>query len=146
MLTYNYVTDTLYPRARSRGRWAKVWSTLSNRSRRLVPLSEVEATGAVTARYDIGVQTVPIRQICGSGGRPNDFDHNFNPLRDHTRQRWLGIAEARQQGQLLPPVELIRVGDVYFVGDGHHRISVAQAMGQKEIEAKVTVWQVAGLG
>jgi hypothetical protein len=44
----------------------------------------------------------------------------------------------------LTPVELIQVGDVYFVRDGHHRISVAQAMGQKAIDAEVTVLEVAG--
>jgi hypothetical protein len=51
---------------------------------------------------------------------------------------------ARQQGAKLPPVALIQVGDVYFVKDGHHRISVARALGQVEIEAVVTVWHVAG--
>ena len=44
----------------------------------------------------------------------------------------------------LPPVSLAQVGDIYFVKDGHHRISVARALGQKAIEAKVVVWQVEG--
>jgi hypothetical protein len=57
----------------------------------------------------------------------------------------VGIATAGYMGRTLPPVELIQVGDLYFVRDGHHRISVAQAMGQESIEAEVTVWQVAGL-
>jgi hypothetical protein len=48
-------------------------------------------------------------------------------------------------GDPLPPVELIQVGSVYFVRDGHHRISVARAMGQQEIEAVVTVWQTADI-
>ncbi|MFN2186580.1 MAG: hypothetical protein ACK2UU_21575, partial [Anaerolineae bacterium] len=63
---------------------------------------------------------------------------------DQARGRWLSIARARQQGKDLPPVVLIRVGDVYFVRDGHHRISVAQALGQLDVEARVTVWQVTG--
>jgi len=41
-------------------------------------------------------------------------------------------------------VELIQVGDVYFVRDGHHRISVARALGQRDVEAEVTLWQVTG--
>jgi hypothetical protein len=45
---------------------------------------------------------------------------------------------------VLPPVVLVQVGDVYFVRDGHHRISVARALGQLDIEAEVTVWQVSG--
>ena len=47
-------------------------------------------------------------------------------------------------GDIAPPVELIQVGDLYFVRDGHHRISVARAMGQEAIEAKVTAWHVVG--
>jgi hypothetical protein len=57
---------------------------------------------------------------------------------------WLSVAVARQRGKSLPPVKLIQVGDVYYVQDGHHRISVARALGQRDIEAEVTVWQVTG--
>jgi hypothetical protein len=73
----------------------------------------------------------------GSEGRVDDFDSAFNPLTAHTRDRWIGIAVARRQGTVLPPVELIQVGDVYYVRDGHHRISVAKAEGQAEIEARI---------
>lgn len=54
------------------------------------------------------------------------------------------MAVAQQQGRSLPPVELIQIGEVYFVRDGHHRISVAQTMGQEQIEATVTVWETTG--
>jgi hypothetical protein len=87
---------------------------------------------------------VPISQIGGSEGRVGDFDRDFNPLKDYTRRRWLGIAAARERGKVLPPVSLVQVGDVYFVKDGHHRISVARAVGQDAIEARVTAWQVEG--
>jgi hypothetical protein len=85
---------------------------------------------------------VSIAQIGGSEGRAGDFDREFNPLKDHVRKRWLGIAAAREQGVALPPVSLVQVGDVYYVKDGHHRISVAKALGQETIEAKVAVWQM----
>jgi hypothetical protein len=134
----------LYNRARSRGRRGRVWSALTGRPRRLLPLAEVDAACTVRTRRYTGMQTVPIRRIGGSEGRSKDFDCDFNPLQHHTRGRWLGIATARQRGKEMPPVELIQVGDVYFVRDGHHRISVAQALGQREIEAEVTVWQVSG--
>jgi hypothetical protein len=49
---------------------------------------------------------------------------------------------ARQLGVALPPVDVIQVEDAYFVRDGHHRVSVARAMGQQEIEAEITAWQV----
>jgi hypothetical protein len=87
---------------------------------------------------------VPICQIRGTESRAGDFDCNFNPLRDHNQGRWQHIAGARQLGKALSPVDLVQVGDLYFVRDGHHRISVAQALGQQDIEAKVIVWQVSG--
>jgi uncharacterized ParB-like nuclease family protein len=80
---------------------------------------------------------VPIHQIKGSLGRSNDFDANFNPLHERTRSRWISVASAVRQRIPLPPVELLQVGDSFFVRDGHHRISVARAFGQEDIEARV---------
>jgi hypothetical protein len=90
------------------------------------------------------LRLVPLAQIVGSEGRCGDFDRDFYPLHDHNRSRWLRIATARQKGIGLPPVDLVQVGDVYFVQDGHHRISVARAFGQADIEARVTVWRLRG--
>jgi hypothetical protein len=119
-----------------------LWSRLTGGSRRLLDLKGIEAHGEIRISRDAGRRTVPITQIRGSAGRVGDFDHDFNPLKDYTRERWLGIAAARARGETLPPVSLVQVGDIYFVKDGHHRISVARALGQKDIEARVVVWQV----
>jgi hypothetical protein len=107
-------------------------------------LASVEAACRLDTSCDAGLQTVAIAQILGSEGRSTDFDRDFYPLHDHNRERWLGIARARQEGKALPVVSLVQIGDVYFVRDGHHRISVARALGQEEIEARVTVWQATG--
>jgi hypothetical protein len=141
---FNQATDVLYSRARDRGQWGQVWSALTGRSRCLLALDEIEATFAVHTCRDAGIRTVPISQIRGSDGRSDDFDCDFNPLQDHNKRRWLSVAAARRRGKALPPVKLVQVGDVYFVCDGHHRISVARAMGQQDIEAKVMIWQVSG--
>jgi hypothetical protein len=138
------IQNSLYSRARNRGRQGQVWSTLTGRSCRLFALAEIDATCTVRAHLHAGIRTVPIGQIRGSQGRSNDFDRDFNPLQDRTKRRWLGIAAARERGKPLPPVQLVQVGDVYFVQDGHHRISVARALGQQAIEARVMVWQVTG--
>jgi hypothetical protein len=87
---------------------------------------------------------VPIHQITGSEGRGDDFDREFNPLQDHTRARWMGIAATQLRGKALPPVELTQVGDAYSIDDGHHRISVARALGQRVIEADVVICQMKG--
>jgi len=134
----------LYRCARDRGRRGQFWSMLAGGSRCLLDLKSIEANCEVRTCYDAGRRTVPIAQIGGSEGRAGDFDRDFNPLKDYIRERWLGIAAARECGKALPPVSLVQVGDIYFVKDGHHRISVARALGQKAIEAKVVVWQVEG--
>jgi hypothetical protein len=108
----------------------------------LLSLEEVSQACTVQARSSGGTRTVAIAQICGSEDRAGDFDCDFNPIQDHTHDRWLGIASALQRGRTLPPVALIQVGDRYFVRDGHHRVSVARALGQRAIEATVEVWQV----
>jgi len=139
-----WTINSLYARARNRARRRQLWSALTGRSDHLLSLAEIEAVGPLSARCYAGTQTVPIRHIRGSQGRVRDFDRDFYPLRDHNKDRWLSVAEARQRGKSLPPVELIQVGEVYFVQDGHHRISVARALGQQDIEAQVTIWQVTG--
>jgi hypothetical protein len=104
-------------------------------------LDATARANGVGARYYAGIQAVPIRQIRGTEERARDFDVEFNPLTDHTERRWLSVFTALQRGAALPPVELTRVGEIYFVRDGHHRISAARALGQEYIEAVVTVWQ-----
>jgi hypothetical protein len=135
---------TLYARGRRDGRRGRFWPTGSQDARSLLDLSEIENSCRVEARRYAGLHTGPIAQIRGSEGRSKDFDRDFHPLQDHCRDRWLRVARARDQDKVLPPVVLVQVGDVYFVRDGHHRISVAQALGQLDIEAEVTVWHVSG--
>ena len=91
----------------------------------------------------IGRQMVSIEQICGSAGngRCQDFDNDFRPLNSNTKNRWISIATARRLGKRLPPVQLVQVGDQYFIEDGHHRVSVATAFGDSMIEATVTIYQ-----
>jgi hypothetical protein len=134
----------LYRRARDQAWRGQRWSWLVGGPHYLLDLASVEANCHVLSRRDAGLRTVAIDQIRGSDGRCRYFDRGFRPLHDEARGRWLNIARARQQARNLPPVALVRVGDIYFVQDGHHRISVARAMGQIEIDARVTVWQVTG--
>jgi hypothetical protein len=134
----------LYARARSTGRRRRLWSTLTGRPHRLIELAQIESTCTVRGRSHAGLRTVPLDRIRGSESRSSDFDLKFCPLQDHDRERWLRLAEAWLRGTVLPPVELIKVGGLYFVRDGHHRISVARATGQLDIEAQVTVWRVDG--
>jgi hypothetical protein len=107
----------------------------------LKDLHQVLEGRQVYSRYSDGLQLVAISQIRGSEGRSEEFDAEFHPVKTHTQYRWLRVATAHDEGISLPPVELIRYGGEYYVRDGHHRISVALARGQKDIEAVVTVWE-----
>lgn len=88
-----------------------------------------------------GLVTVSTRRIIGSEGRGRDFDRFFHPLNERIRDRWIQVAVAILKGRHLPAVELIELDGCYYIRDGHHRVSVAQATGQNEIEAFVTVWE-----
>ena len=134
----------LYRRARSRGILDWVRSVLAGGPSHLLDLGGVLASCTVRNRCDLGTQAVPIDRIVGSEGCSKDFDASFRPLRAHDQARWVRVAEAMYMGVPLPPVRLIQVGDVYFVRDGHHRVSVAKALGQAKIEADVTAWKVTG--
>ena len=98
----------------------------------------------VRSRHYGGIRSVNINQICGSMSRTGDFDHHFHPLNDRLRDRWVSVAAARCQGAALPAVRLVQVGGCYFVEDGHHRLSVAGALGETAIDAEVMVWDVSG--
>jgi hypothetical protein len=127
-------------------RWtARLWALLTGRSRRLLTLAEIEAKSKIVGRHEAGLQMVPLRQIRGSAskGRSQDFDIDFYPCQAHDEGRWKSVAAAWLYGTNLPPVELIQVGETYFVKDGHHRISIARALGQTYLDAMVTVWEVA---
>ncbi len=132
-----------FDKAHARGLRQQRFGRLFGRQRRLLDLDEVERLTPVGARFDAGIRLVPITAIRGSEGREADFDADFNPLQEHTRERWISVAVARQSGVTLPPVKLVQLGDAYYVRDGHHRISVARYQGQNEIEAEVTVWRMA---
>jgi hypothetical protein len=131
--------------ARLLGQLGRAWSLLTGRSRRLLDLSTLRASSSLQGGHSLGIRTVAISKIRGSESRSEDYDTDWHPLQQHNEDRWLSVAGAYLRGVALPPVELIQVGDVYYVRDGHHRISVARACGQVEIEAEVTVWEMASL-
>ncbi len=134
----------LYQRAWLAGWLRRIASDLLRRSSDLFSLTEAETNQPINNRYSAGVQLVALDQIQGSQGRCRDFDRAFYPRQGHNQSRWLRVATARELGIALPPVALVQVGNIYFVRDGHHRISVARALGQGDIEAEVRVWQVGG--
>src|SRR5688500_10909179 len=104
----------------------------------VLPFEEVvDALGLRTQR-SLGQRVIPLDCIVGSVDRTRDFDRGFRPTSERTRPRWERIAQAHHRGEALPPIDVYKVGDLYFVKDGNHRVSVARALGHADIDANVT--------
>ena len=131
---------TLYRNKRSDAVLAELWSLIIRRPTQLHSLADLNAS--VRERHTLGVRTIPLAQVSGTEGRSGDFDGAFRPAQEHTRARWVSVATAMIQGLAIPPIEVIQVGERYYVRDGHHRVSVARALGQADIDATVTIWHV----
>jgi hypothetical protein len=104
----------------------------------ILPFEEVVTALGRLQERSAGLQIVPLDAIVGTVDRLKGFDRHFRPTTPQVRARWERIAAAMRRGEPMPPVDLYRVGEVYFVKDGHHRVSVARALGHHEIEARVT--------
>lgn len=113
-------------------------AVLSRRPTDLLPFETVRRELGLRHLLDRGVQTVPLDRIVGTLGRPGEFNRAFLPRGEAQRERWDRLMDLAEGSQGFPPVELYQVGHVYFVVDGHHRVSVARALGSPSIEAHVT--------
>jgi hypothetical protein len=103
----------------------------------MLPFEEVVAALGRTGERDIGVQLIPLDSIVGTVDRGRgEFDRDFRPSAQ-ARARWERIAAARRRGEAMPPIDVYRISDLHFVKDGHHRVSVARAHGDTDIEARV---------
>lgn len=134
----------LHRRTCYQGWWRRLWSRVTGGNVFLLNLETLVKDYPSPAQHYAGIHSVPLERIKGSEGRGQDFDKSFCPTSYHTQERWVSVAYARMQGLPLPPVQLIQAGDAYYVRDGHHRISVARAMGCAHIDAEVTVWESSG--
>lgn len=132
---------SLFNRAIGKGIVSKI-TALFSKVNRLENMQEVLNGRKIKSQYSMPIQSVPVEQIVGSEGRSLDFDRSFHPLNSRTQDRWIRIATARMIGDNIPPVELIQIGESYYVRDGHHRISVSKALGEDFIDAAIVVLEL----
>jgi hypothetical protein len=104
----------------------------------ILPFEEVVAALGRTGERSLGLQSIPLESIVGTVDRTGDFDRQFRPTSSRVRTRWESIAQAERRGAAMPPISVYRVGGLHFVRDGHHRVSVARALGRTSIDAHVT--------
>jgi hypothetical protein len=126
-----------FQRARFKAFFNRVWASLSGQRANLLSYDEIKEKLRIGGPIYRGVQTVRVDQIAGSLNRYHEFDRVFLPIHDQLANRWQSVNRAFYQDISLPPVVLYKVGQVYFVVDGHHRVSVAREQGQVYIEAEV---------
>jgi hypothetical protein len=103
----------------------------------MVPFDEAVAALGHAGERDLGEQRVDLDSIIGSVDRETGFDRLFRPTSGEPWKRFEQINTALRRGEAMPPVELYRLGEAHFVIDGHHRVAVARAMGEKDITAHV---------
>jgi hypothetical protein len=104
----------------------------------ILPFDEVVAALGLRSERSLGLQTIRLDSVVGTMDSTRDFDRRFRPTSGRVRERWERLALAQRRGESIPPIDVYRVGDLHFVKDGHHRVSVAMATGQTTIDAYVT--------
>jgi nucleotide-binding universal stress UspA family protein len=128
-----------FHRARRQAALEAVVARLQGRNASLLSYEEVYRTLGLSGRAERGIQEIPVEAIVGSVGRYGDFSRTFLPRRESDVQRWAGVMTVATERGLdtLPPIEVYKIGEVYFVLDGNHRISVARQLGITHLWAHV---------
>ncbi|MEE9401777.1 MAG: transcriptional regulator, partial [Desulfobacteria bacterium] len=138
-LLAHYESQVKWNRARRRVLVQRVVCTFKNCSVDLIPFEEVRTRLHLTQKFCRGIQDIEVARIRGSVGRYRDFTSAFLPRRNHLRERWERVNRMVSTYNItpMPPIEVYRVGDAYFVVDGNHRVSNARQEGMKTIAAYV---------
>lgn len=112
-----------------------LWAKLTGKTTQLATFPEDVPNKSPNRKF-LGVQEVPVQEIIGTISRQNDFDHQFRPLNMFLRERWVN-AYISLDHEGWSPIVVHKVGESYYVEDGHHRVSIAQVLGMTFIPAKV---------
>jgi hypothetical protein len=115
--------------------------TLRGQPLDLLPFEAIRETLRLRSLTDRGVEEIPLDQIVGSFGREREFNRAFLPRTEALRRRWQKVHDQALGLAGFPSIELFKVGGAFFVLDGHHRVSVARAVGAPTIEAHVREWE-----
>jgi hypothetical protein len=137
---YHQFSQTIrqdFENALRKGFWRGVISWLTGSSNELLPFETVQKVLSLSGQHSVGVRQIPIKNIIGSVGRYHDFDRAFLPRRSEIASRWMNIDLAHLTDVELPPIEVYKIGEAYFVKDGNHRVSVARDRGQAFIDADI---------
>lgn len=131
-----------FERAHWKSFWNEIRSKMKQTNNKLLPFDEVNRIFPQHGQFDLGMKEIPIDHIVGSVNRSKDFDKAFLPRDIHNRGRWENVDKAHLKDIGLPAIEVYKIGEIYFVIDGNHRVSVAREKGQAYIDAHVTSLEI----
>ena len=126
-----------FHRARRKAALESVVSFLKGESADLLSYDMVRQRFRTLESARRTLEYIPIDKIVGSVNRYTDFSRSFLPRQESDLQRWASVRVGIEQQLGLPPIEVYKVGEAYFILDGHHRVSVARELGSDMIEAYV---------
>ncbi|MEJ2747460.1 MAG: universal stress protein [Anaerolineae bacterium] len=127
-----------FRRARRQAALLQVYYRMIGKQSELLSYDDIRRTLKAQAQIERGLQEIPLDAIVGSVGRYTDFSRGFLPLSDSIEERWTRVYAVAVDGLGWPPIQVYQVGDVYFVLDGNHRVSVARQLDMSTIQAYVT--------
>jgi hypothetical protein len=142
--SFNFKSKEDFSKAYWKGFWNSIFSWLRRSNNELLPFDEVRKRIPMRGQHYRGLMQIETSRVIGSESRFNDFDRAFLPRQVHTRERWESIDRAYFQDVILPPIDVYKVGEVYFVKDGNHRVSVARERGQAFMDAYVVEIDIPG--
>jgi hypothetical protein len=135
--------NDLFEQAWRLGQIKRIVALFTGQSRQLPLLSDLIDQYKDVPMCELGVQPIRLEQITGTQGKIS-FDRDFLPIQRRSKNRWISAAIAMLTDPTsLPPIDVVQVGDAYYVGDGNHRVSVAKALGNMYIDGEVTQWVIA---
>ncbi len=127
-----------FRRARRQAALEEILSRLTGKSADLLSFEDVRYKLRASVRAGTRLEEIPLDSIVGSVGRYTDFNRNFLPRVASDEDRWARVKVAISESTGLPPIEVYKIGEAYFVADGNHRVSVARHNGDTRIQAYVT--------
>ena len=131
-----------FQQALRKGQWEIFLNGILQRSCTMTPFEAIRTRLNLIGRLDRGRQEIRLDRIIGSVGKGQYFTRSLWPLSAALEERWINIYELMLGPHGYPPIDVFQVHDQYFILDGHHRASVARALGNKTLEANVVEWPV----
>ncbi len=144
MMTEQHATrvkaQQAFERARRRAKVQALLGAITGSKKELISYDAVRQKVKAYGLHRQYRDDIPLDAIVGSVGRYQDFNEEFLPLTDSDAQRWIRLMVVQEE-EGLPPIDVYKISNVYFVLDGNHRVSIAREMGMETIEASVQAFR-----